>query len=143
MPYAEQMPQVVDRYANLMESEPLIEPMRRVKEFAHQSVRDQFTGSKTPEGQSWPPRKRRGDGHPLLIDTGKLLQSATGGGEGRVNEVTPRQFKVGTRVEHAKFHQHGTKYIPRRPFMGMSEQRLQEAEESLADSLLEVIFGGE
>ena len=59
----------------------------------------------------WAPRKKPGDGHPLLIKSGHLRQSISWKLEGDDAVV------VGTSQEYAKYHQHGTKKMPARPFM--------------------------
>ena len=59
----------------------------------------------------WAPRKKPGDGHPLLIRSGHLRQSISWKLDGDDAVV------VGTSQEYAKYHQHGTKKMPARPFM--------------------------
>lgn len=79
-------------------------------------------------GHRWPPRKgysnktrpgrmtRRSNHHggPLLVRTGRLLRSLT-----RVPlavfRVMGRSAIFGTDVPYAKYHQFGTKWLPRRP----------------------------
>lgn len=137
---AENASQEFESLADAFENAPLNETMREVKQIGQQSVRDQFTSSSTPEGANWPPRKVEGDGHPLLIDTGDLMQSAVGSGAGRIEAIEGREFKIGTSVRYAKFHQHGTKKMPARKFMGMSERRLLEADEAIADGVMAEVF---
>lgn len=106
-----------------------------------QSVRDNFTSSTDERGRQWKPRKVRGDGHPLLIDTGKLLQAATGGGAGHYTKAASRELEVGIFsgvVSYAKYHETGTSKMPARPFMGVSERRLEEIDEIVADAGMEV-----
>ena len=59
----------------------------------------------------WAPRKKPGDGHPLLIKSGHLRQSISWKLDGDDAVV------VGTSQEYAKYHQHGTKKMPARPFL--------------------------
>ena len=59
----------------------------------------------------WAPRKKPGDGHPLLIRSGHLRQSISWKLDGDDAVV------VGTSQKYAKYHQYGTKKMPPRPFM--------------------------
>lgn len=111
-----------------------------VRREALQAVRDNFTSSATPEGRNWPPRKHRGDGHPLLIDTGKMMQAATGGGAGHVTQVQNDELTVGvddSKVPYAKYHNEGTRRLPRREFMGAGKKRINAMGEIIADAGLE------
>ena len=58
----------------------------------------------------WAPRKKPGDGHPLLIRSGHLRQSISWKIEG------DDTVAVGSDRKYAAFHQHGTKKMPARPF---------------------------
>ena len=60
----------------------------------------------------WAPRKplKRDDGHPLLIKSGSLRQSI------KYRVVGSDTVMVGSDKEYAKYHQHGTKRMPARPF---------------------------
>lgn len=58
----------------------------------------------------WAPRKGRDDGRPLLVRSSKMLRSM----ESRV--VGPDTVLAGSSSEYAKYHQHGTKSMPARPF---------------------------
>ena len=60
----------------------------------------EFRGGVDPDGRPWAPLKyRRGQ---ILRKTGRLANSFT-------SSVTANGFRVGTNVEYAPFHQHGTK----------------------------------
>lgn len=106
-----------------------------------QNVRDNFTSSVSPDGNQWPERKHVGDGHPLLIDRGDLLQSAVGGGAGHISQVQPREMALGTDDYKAAWHTKGTPNMPARPFMGASDETEIEIAEQLADHLLPRAFG--
>lgn len=116
-------------------------PLRdKVRPIMLQAVRDNFTSSATPEGVSWPARKVVGDGHPLLMETGALLQAATGGGAGSVTVLLQDSIEVGTDGTtdlggnaYAAVHNRGLGRMPQREFMGASERRLLEIDEQIAD----------
>lgn len=114
----------------------------KVRPIMLQAVRDNFTSSATPEGVSWPARKVIGDGHPLLMDTGALLQASTGSGTGHVTVIERDAVEVGTDGTsgtggnpYAAVHNRGgiKVPVPQREFMGASEKRLREIDEQIAD----------
>jgi len=113
-----------------------------VRDQALQGIRDNFTSSADPDNQSWPARKVVGDGHPLLIDTGKLMQAATGGGAGRLSQVTSRELALGVNpsvVPYAAVHNNGGSKMPKREYMGNRPERLDAIEEIIADAGLEIL----
>lgn len=121
-----------------------------VRDRVLQSFRDNFTGSRSASGEVWPPRKIRGDGHPLLIESGALLQAATGGGAGHVSEVTPRELSLGVDrdvkqggIPGAAVHNFGFARfnIPRRAYHEARDDALDEIEETIADFGLELLGG--
>lgn len=118
----------------------------KVRPIMLQAVRDNFTSSATPEGVSWPARKVIGDGHPLLMDTGALLQASTGGGTGHVTIIERDAVEVGTDGTsgtggnpYAAVHNRGAVNMPQREFMGASEKRLREIDEQIADIGLQAL----
>ena len=64
-----------------------------------------------PEYGSW--KSKRFPGAGTLVRTGKLFRSLTDM-KGSVNVVRPRSAEFGTSVEYAKFHQNGTRHMPKR-----------------------------
>jgi phage gpG-like protein len=116
----------------------------QAKRAIQQEVRDNFTSSASPDNADWPPRKREGDGHPLLIDTGALLQAATGGGPGTITEILDREMNYGVSggvIPYAAIHNNGgeTRPMPQREYMGMSEVGEEQLAEELAGYLIEKI----
>lgn len=94
-----------------------------------------FETATAPDGSRWkglekprPPRKKQrpyGD-NLVLSDTGKLrgsIRYVLGN-----NSVT-----VGMEVEYSIFHQFGTKHIPARPFLGVSDELINEMEVMIGD----------
>jgi phage gpG-like protein len=51
---------------------------------------------------------------PVLVRTGKLFRSLTALDGGAVNMISPKKAEFGTDVEYAKFHQYGTRKMPKR-----------------------------
>lgn len=111
-----------------------------VRKLVLQGVRDNFTSSVSPDGRQWPARKRKGDGHPLLIDTGAMLQAATGGGSGHVTQIDGSELTVGvsSTVPYAAIHNEGKGKMPKREFMGVQEKRLKQIDKVIADAGLEI-----
>ena len=83
----------------------------------------------------WEPRKRKGDGHPLLIRSGNLRQSITWRFNGDDAVV------VGSPAKYARYHQFGTKRMPARPFFPFDEQgRLTAGMKTKIDRNVDRIF---
>lgn len=70
-----------------------------------------FTSSGLPVG-GWAPRTQV-YAWPLMIRTGKLFSSLTNL-RGAPNEIGRNSATFGTNVEYAKFHQNGTRNMPKR-----------------------------
>jgi phage gpG-like protein len=130
--------------ADGLESHPLTPAMEECAGLMKQSVRDNFTGSATPDGDDWPARKDPGDGHPLLIDSGALLQAAVGGGAGHIEQVGDREVAIGVDgsvIPYAATHNFGRGPIPQREFAGLTIEHEEDCEFVIEDFIAQEIFG--
>ena len=110
--------------------------MERASDIVNQSVRDNFTSSATPDGDDWPPRKRVGDGHPLLIETGAMMQAAVDQGSGHIERFEPQGLVKGVQgeaVPYAAVHNYGGLKMPQREYMGLHDRGEAAVAELLAD----------
>lgn len=93
-----------------------------------------------PDGNPWPPRARPLP-RPLLIDTSSLFRSLTvltTQQNTRVVTVDPtaRNTRTGRRViDYAKYHQLGTRRMPKRRFLGFSDQDREQVAKVFFDIL--------
>lgn len=136
-----------DSQCALMGQDLVRGPYTRVMEAASpivdQSVRDSFTSSASPDGVNWPSRKNIGDGHPLGIDTGKMLQAAVDQGSGHIERPGPFSLEKGVQgneVPYAGFFSDGTSRMPAREFMGLDERGADAVAELLGDFVMGEIF---
>lgn len=114
--------EALNRIGRLMDAMADPSPaMRMIAEEIRGEVDLAFRESRTPSGEAWTPllqetvAKRRGTTAQPLRDTGRLATSVmTAHG---LDHAT-----VGTNVDYAGFHQHGTRHIPARPFMPEPEE---------------------
>lgn len=125
---------------------PYTRAMELAAPIVNQSVRDNFNSSASPDGVNWPPRKNPGDGHPLLIETGALLQAATDGGPGHIERFEPFGLQKGVQsseIPYAAVHNEGgiTKPIPQREFMGLHDRGQDEVADLLADFVMQEVIG--
>lgn len=141
--------------ATALDSADLSPVLAAVRPIAMQAHRDNFTSSASPDGATWQDRKRVGDGHPLLIDTGDLLQAATGGGAGTIVIIVDREMTLGVdgaTIPYAAIHNYGGTLhwyngeqrgadMPQREFLGMSELRLIEADRVVTEGVFRIVFG--
>ncbi|HEV8061090.1 MAG TPA: hypothetical protein VGP68_14515 [Gemmataceae bacterium] len=115
-------------------------------ELIHKSVGVNFASTSSPDGGEWPARKKVGDGHPLLIESGDLFQSATSDfGLGSVNDIGDREASTGvdpTEVPYAATQNFGdpSRNIPQREFEDVDEATLDEMAERIADRGIELLF---
>lgn len=140
---ADLLPQFLESQAKQLESVDLTGFLGDVaRPLVLQGERDLFTSSVSPDGQAWAPRVILGDGHPILMDKGNLLQAATGGGPGHISQIMPRELVLGVEgdVSGAHWHTVGTSRMPPRPFMGATESTEELIEERLADFVLDQVF---
>ena len=68
-------------------------------------------------GLAWASRKDSGDGHPILQDTGRLLQAALRAVRNTYNILKVRWQIARVNVPYGLYHQQGTSKMPRRPFL--------------------------
>lgn len=127
------------------QEKPLEPVLRDCVPVVRQSVRDNFTSSATPEGLDWPARNEIGDGHPLLMDTGKLMQAAVGSGAGAMTEILDRSMQVGVDgdiVPYAAIHNYGgvKRPMPKREYLGAKPEHLDDCGELIADFVVREFF---
>lgn len=142
--YADEAPDQMALLAAGFDEVPITDSMVQCADVMRQSVRDNFTSSATPDGASWPPRKIQGDGHPLLMDTGRLLQAATGGGAGAIEIIQGREVAMGVDgsvVPYAATHNYGRGKIPAREYAGLKPDAEAACQEIIADGLMAEVFG--
>lgn len=128
---------------------PYTKAMESASKIVNQAVRDNFTSSASPDGSNWPERKHAGDGHPLLIESGALLQAAVDQGSGHIERFEPFGLVKGVQgetVPYAATQNYGRDWgrgapIPAREFMGIDERGADAVAELLGDFVMTEIFG--
>ena len=127
--------------------------LREIADDFREMVAQQFASEGRAGGTPWPPRhhpsvpsslrrgtapplfpsslrrgsaKRggvKGNTSPLLVRTGALRDSLIGLGAAHVEEMDERSLTLGSRLPYAIFHQLGTRHMPARPIIVLSEAR--------------------
>ena len=78
----------------------------------------------------------------ILVESFALLNSLVGvGNEGNISEVDSHGSIYGTSVPYAIFHDQGTSRMPARPPVGVSEDRVDQLAEMVAQRTIEAIGG--
>lgn len=130
-------------------------PMRELMEGEVAEVeaetRERFAGQIDSNGTAWPPLKpatikRKGHAR-ILVETGRLGVSLVEDGHPDavieiIDEPGQGGFSRGTGVEYAGFHQTGTKRMPARPPVGVTEAYCDGFAERAADHLVEHLKAG-
>jgi phage gpG-like protein len=121
-----------------------IPAFREMAKLIRGSVYRQFYSDGAYASGGWVPlapstvaeKARRGLDPRILRATGKLFGSLTSGDPGHVERMGPREFVYGTTVPYAKFHQRGTRRMPRRPPLELRDQDRRELVRILQRHLL-------
>lgn len=139
-PVARDADELLTRLANL----PLQAELGESRRLMLQSFRDNFTSSATADGQNWPERKNPGDGHPLLMDTGALLQAAVGGGVGHESLLSDRELSLGIDsdvrqggIPAAVALDQGNERMPARRFYDVKLEHIEQIDRVLIDGIYE------
>ncbi|MFO0919444.1 MAG: hypothetical protein U0872_14185 [Planctomycetaceae bacterium] len=117
-------------------------PLEEFRVDLEHAENDNWDGRHSPVKTQWPKLaaatiKRKGHDQPLVL-TGALRASMTDHNAAfHVGGVTHRGLVFGTSIPYAESHQDGTSLIPQREFAGMDEPLLQQAIDSLVDSLVD------
>lgn len=111
--------------------------LEQVADDFREMVAEQFATEGRAEGTPWAPRKSspvgatrrvarlgRGTASPLLIRTGALRDSFTRrGASGSIEKIDGQALSIGSRLPYAIFHQFGTRRMPARPIIVLSDER--------------------
>ncbi len=126
---------------------------------------DHFQNRSSPDGNAWEPThwfRPANNDHNTLEDRGVLRGSLIRGAQGNITEIVDNQLEFGTEVDYAGIHQFGATIIigiglvtrggkggylpagtqiviPPRPFVGMTESRVDLFTEAAADDLVNII----
>lgn len=117
---------------------------------AKQSLGELMRREVSPDGTSYAPLspitvERKGHNQ-ILFETGELRESVEGSGSGHIETVSETGVRLGTSHEKQgspvamKLH-YGDGNIPARPFVGVTEEMVDDATESVADEAMRQIAG--
>lgn len=110
--------------------------------------RGYFDREADSDGRSWPPLSpftiaRKGH-DTILVETGAMRASLTRKTSDAIRDVFtdgPQPGLVfGTGDEKAPFHQYGTRKMPARPPVGMTDERLDDICDNIADAMVDQIM---
>ncbi len=125
------LPAYLQAQADRLKNADLTQPLKVVRQLLISATKQNFALGQSPDGVPWAPLKRprrrprdkRKGRRPGSIDlplrdTGLLMASVTAGD---IDEIGSGTLRYGTSLSYAKYHQLGTKYIPRRQFLGIND----------------------
>lgn len=113
----------------------LTEELVAAREQIAQDTFDSFTGSRTPEGTPWPPRKHYYPWKPLW-KTGTLMQETIRQIQQGIISNNSLKIVIAD-PPYAIFHQAGTSIMPARRFFGMT----QDTKDRILESVRKKLFG--
>lgn len=149
----EQFVAACERAAGLV-AEDLAGSFPDVETIVRMGIEDNFDNERSAAdfwggGGQWPERKVKGDGHPLLNESGALRAAATQkGAVGSVSRIEGDTLEVGVEASGpgglpgARRHQYGDSPpgIRQREFVGISDDTLEFVAERVAEELVRKLF---
>ena len=110
-------------------------PLKDVLTIMQDATADNFRREQDPAGNPWAPLKRKyAKSKKILVDTGDLKESVTrAGAKGSVARITRTKLEFGTEIPYGRYHQHGTKRMARRQFVGVNDAILEKIERVFAE----------
>jgi len=81
-------------------------------------------GALSPSYDAW--KSHYFPGKPILQRTGRMMSSLIGMTSDTVKEINPKNFRIGTSVYYALFHQRGTSKMAARPVIQLTEADKRE-----------------
>jgi phage gpG-like protein len=128
--------------------------LRDVNVFATGKAKEAFVQQRGPLGK-WPPLKRarnrakdrraakKGGVQKILIDSALLMNSysSVSSVRGGVREFRKFSVETGSVVNYAGFHDQGTRNMPARPAVGVTEEFANGVADVVADRLVRQYFG--
>lgn len=118
--------------------------MEEIGEAMVSSTAERFDTSTAPDGSAWKPSQRveKDGGKTLVVQGASGLMGSIG------YEASPANLAWGSNKVHARIHQLGGEAgrdhaveIEARPYLGMSEEDIDEAREILADHMIGILGG--
>jgi len=100
-----------------------------VKDFRDTIEKKQFESEGGYGSGGWKPlatstlRQKASKGYPstILVATGRMKRSLTGKTRDTIEEIKPLSILMGTKAGYARYHQKGTRYMPARPVIELTE----------------------
>lgn len=129
----------------------LTQPLKRCAVMAQAHTKRNFRDQRSPDGIAWKPlaqprnrkrdkrKSRRKGSDQILRDTGVLMASVAGKGEGHVESIYGNVLTYGTNIDYGPPHQYGTATIPKREFVGWSLPMQEEVQDIFGDWALGVL----
>jgi phage gpG-like protein len=147
----------IDEVAQAIENLTFKEPLEEVRELLRSETEIGFQTETDPDGNKWPElkpqtikrklrrakRERHQSRNKILQDKGDLADSllVKPRTTGTVEELSESTLDWGTEIPYGWFHTEGTKHMPKREFVGVSESAADRIEDILADHVEKVICG--
>ncbi len=145
------LPAYLQAQADRLRGADLTVPLKVARQLLISATKQNFALGQSPDGIPWAPlkrprsrkrdksKKRRPGSIDLpLRDTDTLMNSVTAGD---IDEISGGTLRYGTSLSYARYHQFGTKYIPRRQFLGLNDQLVQRINDVIRKYLQKLLRG--
>ena len=125
--------QALEEISDILTRRRFAQLMRRIGELMVRQTRQRFDTETDPDGVRWARRRSTFDSaRPVLTLTGRLRRSIR-------FEATEDSVDIGTDVPYGRYHQDGTRDLPRRSFLGISPRDERQIRD-LVEEFFEEIF---
>lgn len=133
---------VLDKMDYLLERGSFANAFELISENLEEQHGGMFTRGQDADGNRWAPLApstiaKKGHGT-ILVDKGDLMNSLVGNNQNAIRDIYDREMHFGTSDPKAIYHDQGTRKMPARPPVGISEETLDQAAEHCADRAVEL-----
>lgn len=144
----------LDAQARAAARPDISKPLKVIRVLVIAEQKEHFARGEAPDGTPWLPLKRprrrprdrrksrRAGTDKPLRDTGLLMASVSARGVNTIDVMTATGLEFGSSLNYAGFHQHGTRHIPARPFLGLSDQLIERAGQIVGEHLTRMPMKG-
>ncbi len=145
------LPAYLQAKADRLKNADLTKPLKIVRQLLISATKQNFALGQSPDGVPWAPLKRprrrprdkrkgrrKGSIDMPLRDSGLLMASVTAGD---IDEISGGALRYGTSLSYARYHQFGTRYIPRRQFLGLNDDLVARINDVIRKYLQGILRG--
>jgi phage gpG-like protein len=118
----------------IRDSDNLLPAFNQIARVFREAESEQFDSLGARGGTEWPPlstryrkwKEKRYPGRPILVLSGRTRESLTRRTGDSYFTADSHRMTIGTKVPYARFHQSGTRRMPKRPIIALTKDDVRE-----------------